>query len=145
MNVRRITAIPLATCAFSALLALGGCGTSGSDHSSGNSATGGAGGMTNVIAGELPIIVAAGADVPYQFGDNPYGVTGGAFLAKAPMGSDTVVLDTTQSGKICLSGMVEAVPTPADGTTTQPFRVIPGQGQPSTMPSPTTQPSPHCS
>jgi len=62
-----------------------------SDHSSEYGATGGAGGTTNVIAGELPIVVAAGADVPYQFGDNSYGVTGGAFLAKAPMGSRAVV------------------------------------------------------
>jgi hypothetical protein len=119
MHVQRITATPFATCAFSALLALlalGACGTSGSDHSSGNGATGGTGGTTNVIAGELPIVVAAGADVPYQFGDNSYGVTGGAFLAKAPMGSGTLVLDTTQSGKICLSGTVEPVPTPADGS-----------------------------
>ncbi len=65
---------------------------------------------------ELPIDAAPGADVPYQFGTNAYGVTGGAFLAKANLGSDSVVLDTTQVGKICLMGTVEKVPTPADGS-----------------------------
>jgi hypothetical protein len=66
--------------------------------------------------GEIPIVAAAGADVPYQFGANTYGVAGGAFLAKANMGSSTVVLDTTAVGKICLRGTVEMVPTPADGS-----------------------------
>jgi hypothetical protein len=66
--------------------------------------------------GEIPIVAAAGADVPYQFGANAYGVAGGAFLAKANLGSSTVVLDTTAVGKICLQGNVEMVPTPADGS-----------------------------
>jgi len=66
--------------------------------------------------GEIPIIAAPGADVPYQFGANTFGVVGGAFLAKANMGSSTVVLDTTAAGKICLQGTVEMVPTPADGS-----------------------------
>ena len=66
--------------------------------------------------GEIPIVAAAGADVPYQFRANSYGVAGGAFLAKANMGSSTVVIDTTQVGKICLSGTVEMVPIPADGS-----------------------------
>src|SRR5262245_35341032 len=80
----------------------------------------GCGGGTNAgtarSPGEIPIVAAAGADVPYRFGANAYGVTGGAFLAKANMGSSTVVLDTTQVGKIVLSGTVEMVPTPADGS-----------------------------
>ena len=66
--------------------------------------------------GEIPIVAAAGADVPYQFGGNSYGVVGGAFLAKANMGSSTVVLDPAPVGKICLQGTVEEVPTPADGS-----------------------------
>ena len=57
----------------------------------------------------------AGADAPYQFGPNPYGITGGAFFSKSPMGSESVTVDKTQTGKICLSGTVGMVPTPADG------------------------------
>lgn len=57
-----------------------------------------------------------GGDVPYQLGANDYGITGGAFLAKSPMGATTVVLDETQVGKICLKGTVEMVPTPPDGS-----------------------------
>src|SRR5580765_3679806 len=84
-------------------------------------AVGACGGSTShptpaTAAGEIPIIAATGADVPYQFGANIYGVVGGAFLAKANMGSSTVVLDTTAVGKICLQGTVEMVPTPADGS-----------------------------
>src|SRR5262245_8847872 len=82
---------------------LAACGSSGGPGPSGSS-------------GEIPIVVAAGADVPYQFGANSYGVTGGAFLAKANLGSSTVVLDTAPAGKICLRGTVEMVPTPADGS-----------------------------
>src|SRR4029079_19626477 len=77
---------------------------------------GGAKGPGPVANCEIPIVAAAGADVPYQFGTNTYGVAGGAFLAKANMGSSTVVLDTTQVGKNCLQGTVEMVPTPADGS-----------------------------
>jgi hypothetical protein len=77
---------------------------------------GGMGGAAGGSPGEIPIIAAAGADVPYQLGANGYGVTGGAFLARANLGSSTVVLDTTPVGKICLQGTVEMVPTPADGS-----------------------------
>src|SRR5215831_7392094 len=84
------------------LITLAGCGGSGSP--------------APAPTGEIPIVAAAGADVPYQFGANSYGVVGGAFLAKANMGSSTVVLDTTAVGKICLQGTVEMVPTPADGS-----------------------------
>ena len=66
--------------------------------------------------GEIPIVAAPGAEVPYQLGANPYGVTGGAFFAKANMGSSTVALDTAPVGKVCLKGTVEVVPTPADGS-----------------------------
>jgi hypothetical protein len=85
-----------------AVLALSACGSSGGHAPSGS--------------GEIPIIAAPGADVPYQLGTNPYGVAGGAFLAKANLGSSTVVLDTSAIGKICLHGTVEAVPIPADGS-----------------------------
>jgi hypothetical protein len=85
------------------LASLGACGGSGMTAAAG-------------APGEIPIVAAPGADVPYQFGSNPYGVTGGAFLAKANMGSETVALDTAPTGKICLQGTVDVVPTPADGS-----------------------------
>jgi hypothetical protein len=66
--------------------------------------------------GEIRIVRAAGADVPYQFAPNPYGITGGAFLARANLGSSSVVLEPAAEGKICLKGTVEMVPTPADGS-----------------------------
>ena len=47
---------------------------------------------------------------------NAYGVAGGAFLAKANMGSQTITLDGTSVGRVCVSGTVDAVPTPADGS-----------------------------
>jgi len=67
-------------------------------------------------SGGIPIVAAPGADVPYQLGTNSYGVTGGAFLAKANFGSETVAIDATQAGEICLTGMVAPVPVPADGS-----------------------------
>jgi hypothetical protein len=85
------------------LMTLPACGNSGSHGSSGS-------------GGEIPIVAADSVDVPYQYGTNTYAVAGGAFLAKAPMGSSTVVLDTAPVGKICLTGTVEVVPTPADGS-----------------------------
>jgi len=109
VHVRRIPRV-----VFGGLVALSACVSNGSDRGPGSGAMGGTAG--GAALGEIPIVAAAGADVPYQFGTNPYGVTGGAFLAKAPMGSSTVVLDSTQPGKICLGGTVEAVPVPADGS-----------------------------
>jgi hypothetical protein len=102
MDARKVVMIVFESLAVAGLTALTACGGSGTPGPSGN--------------GEIPIVAAPGADVPYQFGANPYGVAGGAFLAKANMGSSTVVLDTTAVGKICLSGTVEIVPTPADGS-----------------------------
>ena len=90
------------------LLALGAASAGCGGGASGSAVTG--------SPGEIPIVAAAGDDVPYQFGANMYGVAGGAFLAKAPMGSSTVVLDSSPVGKICLRGTVEAVPTPTDGS-----------------------------
>ncbi|HXU06576.1 MAG TPA: hypothetical protein VN903_36725 [Polyangia bacterium] len=110
MRARTIKKLVFGRLVVSGLLALGvgaseGCGG------------GGMGGATPAGApGEIPIVAAAGADVPYQFGTNAYGVAGGAFLAKANLGSSTVVLDATQVGKICLSGTVEMVPVPTDGS-----------------------------
>jgi len=110
MRARTIKKLVFGRLVVSGLLALGGGARVGCGG-------GGMGGPTPAGApGEIPIVAAAGADVPYQFGTNAYGVAGGAFLAKANLGSSTVVLDATQVGKICLSGTVEMVPVPTDGS-----------------------------
>jgi hypothetical protein len=102
MQARNATTFIFESLAALGLMMLGACGSSASPSPAGS--------------GELPIVGAAGAEVPYQLGANSYGVAGGAFLAKANMGSSTVVLDTAPAGKICLQGTVEMVPTPADGS-----------------------------
>jgi hypothetical protein len=110
---RNVTTFVFESLVVSGLTALTACVSTGRDGPSG---TGGTGGTGSGASGEIPIVAAAGADVPYQFGANSFGVTGGVFLARANLGSSTVVLDTTQVGKICLEGTVEMVPTPADGS-----------------------------
>jgi hypothetical protein len=103
MHARNTTSLAFRGLIVSGLLSLGACG---------NSAT-----PTDTRSpGEIPIVAAPGAVVPYQLGSNPYGVAGGAFLAKANLGSSTVVLDATQVSNICLKGTVEKVPIPADGS-----------------------------
>ena len=87
----------------------GAGGTSGGANAAGASSGG-------APSGAIPIVAGTGADVPYQLGMNPYGIQGAAFFARAPMGSDSVVIDKSQPGKICLAGTVEIVPTPADGS-----------------------------
>jgi hypothetical protein len=106
MQAHNINIMSLAFGSFivSGLASLSGCGSSRTTGPTGPSAP-----------GVIPIVAAAG-DVPYQFGANSYGVTGGAFLAKANLGSDTVMLDATQVGKVCLTGTVDSVPVPADGS-----------------------------
>jgi hypothetical protein len=103
MDARKITTAVFERLAIAGLMTLAACSSSAPQGPA-------------AASGEIPIVAAAGADVPYQFGANTYGVAGGAFLAKANMGSSTVVVDTTAVGKICLRGTVEMVPTPADGS-----------------------------
>jgi hypothetical protein len=114
MRARSSLRLALGTFFVPGLVLLGACGSSGPGILSGNGGTGGTTGASGLV--EIPIVAAPGVAVPYQFGTNSYGVTGGAFLAKANLGSDTVVLDTTQVGKTCLNGTVEMVPIPADGS-----------------------------
>jgi hypothetical protein len=66
------------------------------------------------VSGRIPI-VGGGQDASYQFGPNAYGIRGPSFFAKSTKGADTVVVDKTQVGKVCLKGTVDMVPTPADG------------------------------
>ena len=68
------------------------------------------------LAGEIPIVAGGSADVPYQFGPNPYGIAGAAFFSKSNNGAATVMLDTTQADKVCVTGTVDIVPIPADGS-----------------------------
>jgi hypothetical protein len=112
MHSRNLAALVFKSLVLPALIALNACGSS---KTSGPGGTGGTGATGGAASGEISIVAAAGGDVPYQFGGNGYGVSGGAFLAKANLGSSSVVLDGTQVGKICLSGTVEMVPTPPDG------------------------------
>lgn len=112
-RARNVATFVFGSLLVAGLMAVSACGGSTAHSPPASSGTGGMGGG---VSGEIPIVAATSADVPYQFGDNSYGVTGGAFLAKAPMGSSTVVLDPAQVGKICLNGTVEMVPTPADGS-----------------------------
>lgn len=66
-------------------------------------------------AGAIPIVAGGSPDVPYQWGPNAFGVNGAAFFAKSNYGSETVMLDTTKTGELCVKGTVDMVPTPADG------------------------------
>jgi hypothetical protein len=66
------------------------------------------------VSGRIPI-VGGGPGAPYQWGPNAYGITGPSFFAKSTKGADTVVVDRTQVGQVCLKGTVDIVPTPADG------------------------------
>jgi hypothetical protein len=114
MHTRNIMNLVYACLIVPGLVSPCACGSAGSGRASDSGATGG---MTGAGAsGEIPIVAAPGAAVPYQFGANSHGVAGGAFLAKANFGSDTVVLDTTSPNTVCLKGTVEKVPIPADGS-----------------------------
>jgi hypothetical protein len=99
--------LALAACSSKATPNADSGGASGSDE---------AGSSAGAVPGQIPIIAGSSADVPYQLGTNPYGIQGAAFFSRAPMGSDSVVIDKTEDGKICLQGTVEMVPTPADGS-----------------------------
>lgn len=88
-----------------------GSGSSGVDSGAGDASTGGAG----IPGPAIPIVAGGSAAVPYQFGPNTFGITGSAFFAKSAQGSSTVMLDSSQASKICLTGTVDVVPTPADG------------------------------
>jgi hypothetical protein len=116
----------LAVMGVSFLAALGGCSgdggrTSGSITGSGDASISGSGTADGSATGSdggasgIPIVAGGSPDVPYQFGPNAYGITGAAFFAKSNNGATTVLLDKTQVGKVCLTGTVDIVPTPADG------------------------------
>jgi len=111
MHTRTFSGLAVAGMILWGFFSFAGCGSS-----TANPDASGGGGKSGGAAGEIPIIAAPSSDVPYQFGMNGYGVAGGAFLAKANMGSQTIALDGTKAGRVCVSGTVDAVPTPADGS-----------------------------
>ncbi len=79
----------------------------GTTNQAGTGATGGSASPTYTLGDVLELVPGKG-DVPYAIGDNPYGIQGGAFLARAPNGNTITVAD--EPGKICISGSVEEVP-----------------------------------
>lgn len=70
--------------------------------------SGGAGGSASARLGEPLELVAGTGEVPYAIGPNPYGIRGGAFLARAPMGNTITV--GSQPDEICISGTLAEVP-----------------------------------
>lgn len=93
------------------LAGTGGAG-GGAVAGSGGSAAG-TGGSGGGVARELNLggplqLVAGTGEVPYAIGDNPYGIRGGAFLARSALGNTIEVGDTP--GEICISGVLEEVP-----------------------------------
>lgn len=84
----------------------GGAGQSGSGGST--TPGGGAGGASSLRLGEPLQLVAGTGEVPYAIGPNPYGIRGGAFLARAPMGNTITV--GNEPDQICISGTLAEVP-----------------------------------
>src|SRR5688572_6030766 len=71
--------------------AIAAAGSSGGG--AGSPASGGAGGapVSNLTLGEPLELVAGTGDLPYAIGPNPYGIQGGGFLARAPLGNTITV------------------------------------------------------
>lgn len=66
-----------------------------------------------MLRGEPLELVAATGVVPYAIGPNPYGISGGGFLARSALGNAITV--GTEPGKICISGSLDEVPLNPDG------------------------------
>ncbi|MEY4548929.1 MAG: hypothetical protein RL685_5124 [Pseudomonadota bacterium] len=98
--------------AGSALGVAGQSGIGGSSTAGGGGSAGG--GPSNFRLGDPLQLVAATGEVPYAIGPNAYGIRGGAFLARAPMGNTITV--GAEPGEICISGMLSEVPIGTSGT-----------------------------
>lgn len=85
----------------------GGAATAGGTGGGAGSAGAGAA-LEDLTLGDVLEFVAGAGDVPYAIGDNPYGIVGGAFLARSDFGN-TISIDDTP-GEICISGNLEEVP-----------------------------------
>jgi hypothetical protein len=81
--------------------------TAGTNNLAGTGATAGSANPTYTLGDELEFVPGTG-EVPYAIGENPHGIRGGAFLARAPNGNTITVAD--EPGKICISGSLEEVP-----------------------------------
>src|SRR6185503_13010061 len=81
-------------------------GTSGGG-SGGGGGSGASGGMA-LRRGDVLEFVPGPGEVPYAIGENPYGIHGGAFLARSALGNTIAIAD--EPGKICISGNLEEVP-----------------------------------
>jgi hypothetical protein len=66
------------------------------------------GGASTLRLGEPLELIAGTGEVPYAIGPNPYGIRGGGFLARAPLGNTISV--GNEPGEICISGSVAEVP-----------------------------------
>src|SRR5690349_11859970 len=88
----------------------GGAGTASSAGTSNQAGTGATAGAasTAYTLGDVIEFVPGPGEVPYALGENPYGIHGGAFLARAPNGN--VITVANEPGKICISGTLEEVP-----------------------------------
>jgi hypothetical protein len=85
----------------------------GGGSSAGNGGSGGSS-ASSLRLGEPLQLIAGTGDVPYAIGPNPYGIRGGAFLARAPMGNTITVAD--EPGQICISGTLAEVPLGDNGS-----------------------------
>jgi hypothetical protein len=96
-----------ATCGAGGSTSAGsGGGGSGGKAGSGGASGGGAG--APFTRGEIIEFLPGTGDVPYVLGENPYGIHGGGFLARAANGNTITVGD--DDGKICIQGELEPVP-----------------------------------
>ncbi len=93
---------------------LSGIFPGGSAGVAGSPASGGAGGGPSLSLGEPLQLVAGSGEVPYAIGPNPYGIRGGAFLARAAMGNTITV--GNEPGQICISGNLAEVPLGDNGS-----------------------------
>jgi len=91
-----------------------GSGGSAATAGSGGRASGGSGGMAGstggapLLRGDVLEFVPGTGEVPYAIGDNPYGIRGGGFLARSPLGNTITIGD--EPGEICIQGNLEEVP-----------------------------------
>jgi hypothetical protein len=89
----------------------GGGATAGSGGRASGGGSGGMAGSTGgapLLRGDVLEFVPGTGEVPYAIGENPYGIRGGGFLARSPLGNTITVGDDV--GEICIQGNLEEVP-----------------------------------
>ncbi len=93
--------------------AVGGSATGGGvtgGTGGGGASGGGAGGSAgaSLRRGDVIPFVPGSGEVPYALGENPYGLHGGAFLARSALGNTITIGDA--EGEVCVTGNLEEVP-----------------------------------